>query len=169
MMKRLLTALSMAIIAASFASTASADTWSPNSPVLPTAVILISDGNFQVSKGITFNCLLDGTATISPLGIIAEINSLDLRGSFLCGLVDFTDVPYPLSCDSRGNVAITGVVVQGATGNCAGTLRGKIDNAAGVISFFGATLPCTTNCPGNCQITGNIRAFAIDPLSCTHP
>ena len=168
-MKRLLTALSMAIIAASFASTASADTWTPNDPVDPTAIALESIGIIAVgqSQGISLGCNLAGTATIASTGDTAEINSLDLHGSFLCALVDFTDVPYPLSCDAQGNVTITDVVIQGFIGDCAGNLTGTIDNTTGVISFRNAILPCATDCPGDCEITGDIKTNPA--VTCTNP
>ena len=167
MMKRLLTALSMAVVATGFASTASADTWSPSDPVNPTGVLLSNVGNIGVSKGLTFNCGLSGTAEIYPNGGAAHIFSLAFTaGFFLCPQIAFTGLPYLLECDANNTVTIKNVNVTAITGSCAGDLTGTLDSATGRISFSGATLPTTTG-GSDCSITGVIATSpAVD---CTNP
>ena len=156
MMKRVLTALSMAVIATGFASTASADTWAPNSPITPTGVLLTNVGNIAVSKGLNFNCGLSGSAAIAPTGNTAQIHSLAFTaGFFLCPQIAFTGLPYSMTCNANNTVTINNVNVAAITGNCAGNLTGTLNQATGQISFTGATLPTTTG-GSDCSITGVI-------------
>ena len=161
MMKRLLTALSMAVVATGFASTAASTTWMPNSPTTTTGVLLSNVGNIGVSKGLTFNCGLSGSATIAPGGTSAQIDSLAFTaGFFLCPQIAFTGLPYtltaPMPCNNpTETVTINNVNVTAITGSCAGNLTGTLDQTTGRISFSGAILPTTTG-GSNCSITGVI-------------
>ena len=173
-MKRLLSALSL-IVATAFAGTASATTWSPNGPILPTEITL-SSTQLSVSQGLTLDCHFNGRVAIAPNGTSAEITSLAFSAgpgsSFLCPLISFPSIvpyslPYSMACDTfviPTDITIQNIMIDTATGSCAGDLTGKISQVTGAITFDNAILPCYTGCPTDCVIHGTV--WTTPAMSC---
>jgi hypothetical protein len=115
-------------------------------------------GNITVSKGITLVCTgLTGSASVT--GGVGSVSALALSGGLFgqCANITFTGYPYTLTPNSTTSVTIGGVVVQGITGNCAGSITGTYNNATSRITFSGATLPATSGGSTPCTISGTIQ------------
>jgi hypothetical protein len=148
MIKKILAAGALAASAAFLVPQASAQTFSPTGPFTLTSI-----GNITVQKGITLSCGLNGTGSVS--GGAASVSSINLTGG-LCGSVNFTGTPYTVTSGSLTSITLNGVVVTAITGNCAGSLTGSYNQATGVITYSGATIPSTSG--GNpCRVTGRVQ------------
>ncbi|TQV78888.1 hypothetical protein FKG94_12780 [Exilibacterium tricleocarpae] len=163
MMKRLLalSVLSAVVATAGFASSASAWTFSPNGSVTLSSPIDPGTGSLiplQLFKGIPVSCTIFGIGDIT-FGL-ASVTSLSLMpGSFFCFAISFTGLPYdlePAGGVSPTSVTLKDVTVTAITGNCRGDLTGDFDQATGVITFNGATIPSDPPGGSDCIVTGPV-------------
>ncbi|TQV78889.1 hypothetical protein FKG94_12785 [Exilibacterium tricleocarpae] len=164
MMKRLLalSVLSAAVATAGFASSASAMwTFSPAGPVTLSSPIDPGTGSpipLQLFKGIPVSCNISGSGNIASG--LASVTSLSLvPGSFFCFAISFAGLPYDL--EPAGGVSLTSVTlkdvtVTAITGNCRGDLTGDFDQATGIITFNGATIPSDPPGGADCVVTGPV-------------
>jgi hypothetical protein len=148
MIKKILAAGALAASAAFLVPQASAQTFSPSGPFT-----LTNSGSITVSKGITLNCGLNGSGSVS--GGAASVSSINLTGG-LCSSVHFTGTPYTVTSGSLTSITLNGVVVTAITGNCAGTLTGAYNQATGAITFANATIPSTSG-GSPCRVSGTVQ------------
>ena len=134
-MKKLMTAVSLAIAVGGFATVTQAETWfSPATVALSTAAA----DPLILFKGVELECDMTGSATLD--GSNATVTTIGLSGDSLCALVAFTNFPYNMEGNADGTVTLENVDVQGVTGNCLGDLTGNFDQTTGEITFIGAEI-----------------------------
>lgn len=158
-MKTVISAVSIAILA-TLTAQASAETWSPTGTIAIQSINPATGAadTLEVSKGITLNCTMAGSAVVNPADQSdASVGSLGLSSGFpfLCNTISFTNLPYNLEGNADGTATLENVVVQAVTGDCAGDLTGDFDQSTGYLTFNNATIPSTSG--GNdCEVNGTV-------------
>ncbi|WP_444926396.1 hypothetical protein ACJJI4_21370 [Microbulbifer sp. TRSA002] len=147
-MKRIIIALTLIV-----ASTgAGADIWSPQG-----TSGLANIGSFNVTASLPLSCNLSGSIIIDATGD-ASLGSLSItpRGSAVCGLVMFNNLPYTIVGNADNTVTLkdTDFYVLG-DGHCIGDLTGDFNQSTGEITFNAAVVP-NVGFVRDCKITGTI-------------
>jgi hypothetical protein len=123
----------------------------------PSGGTLAATADIEVRKLLTLNCAL--TAPISSNGVITAstattgtyVDSISLSGDSSCSAVSFVSTNMPVTTVSATQVRINNIVVNGLTGNCAGSLLATV-TPTGILQFSHSnTIPSTSGI-GNCSV-----------------